>query len=189
MEASQRLFRMLLQADEMYCSEVFTTYLHEHSSQYIYRIKRNGEVQDHLRRRGEVICRFLNAKDPTYQVLHRFFDDNFRLKAVRNLSRTNEEFEFGCLQSVDDLESTYRNKYLKNYRGYVANLTETCDPENELQLITNGQVVPNIVDDVNLLFDAMMGLKEHTELSTLHTDGSFAGPTTDPVLQKPMVEQ
>ena len=30
---------------------------------------------------------------------------------------------------------TYREKNNKHYKGYVANLTETCDPDNDLQLI------------------------------------------------------
>ena len=36
-------------------------------------------------------------------------------------------------------------------QGYVANLAETCDPENELQLITKVQVVSNNVADSQLL--------------------------------------
>lgn len=55
----------------------------------------------------------------------------------------------GCLQSVDDLEATYRKKGQRKYKGYVANLSETCDPENELQLITQVQVAPNNVDDLS----------------------------------------
>jgi hypothetical protein len=30
-------------------------------------------------------------------------------------------------------------------KGCVANLTETCDPQNEIQLITKVQVAPNMV--------------------------------------------
>lgn len=29
-------------------------------------------------------------------------------------------------------------KAQKQYKNYVANITETCDPDNELQLITKG---------------------------------------------------
>ena len=38
------------------------------------------------------------------------------------------------------MEATFRQK---GGQGYVANLTETCDPDNELQLITQVQVAPN----------------------------------------------
>lgn len=194
-EALQRVYRILSEADQKRYGEVFTPYLLEHSGQYVYRIKGKGETEDHLRRIGEVICHLLDelkadyAQEPTYQILQRFFDDNFRLEAAEVQSKTNEELESGCLQSVDDLEATYRRKGQKKYRGYVANLTETCDPENELQLITKVQVAPNNVDDVHLLVDALPDLKERTALDTLHTDGAFAGSTVDPVLQEHEVEQ
>jgi len=194
-EALQRVYRILSEADQKHYGEVFAPYLLEHSGQYVYRIKGKGETEDHLRRIGEVICHLLDelkadyAQKPTYQVLQRFFDDNFRLEAAEVQSKTNEELESGCLQSVDDLEATYRKKGQNKYKGYVANLTETCDPENELQLITKVQVAPNNVDDIHLLVDALPDLRERTELDTLHTDGGFAGPTADPVLQEHEVEQ
>jgi hypothetical protein len=194
-EALQRVYRMLSEADQKRYGEIFAPYLLEHSGQYVYRIKGKGETEDHLQRIGEVIVHLLDelkadyAQEPTYQVLQRVFEDNFRLEAANVQSKTNEELESGNLQSVDDLEATYRKKGQKKYKGYVANLTETCDPENKLQLITKVQVAPNNVDDVNLLVDALPDLKERTGLDTLHTDGAFAGPTADPVLQKHGVEQ
>jgi len=194
-EAVQRVYRMLSETDQKRYGEIFAPYLLEHSGQYVYRIKGKGETEDHLQRIGEVIYHLLDelnadyAQEPTYQVLQRVFDDNFRLEDAEVQSKTNEELESGNLQSVDDLEATYRRKGQKKYKGYVANLTETCDPENELQLITKVQVAPNNVDDVNLLVDALPDLKERTGLKKLHTDGAFAGPTADPVLQEHGVEQ
>jgi hypothetical protein len=144
---------------------------------------------------GKVIYRLLGElkadyqQEPTYQVLERLFEENFRLQAEGVQAKTNQELESGHLQSVDDLEATYRKKGQQKYRGYVANLTETCDPENELQLITKVQVAPNNVDDIHLLVDALPDLKARTDLDTLHTDGAFAGPTADPVLQEHKVEQ
>jgi hypothetical protein len=194
-EALQRVHRMLSEADQQRYGEVFAPYLQGHSGQFVYRIKGKGKSEEYLQRIGEVIFHLLDelkadyAQEPTYQVLQRFFDDNFHLEAAEVQRKTNEELESGCLQSVDDLEATYRKKGQKKYRGYVANLTETCDPENELQLITKVQVAPNNVDDVDLLVEALPDLKERTELDILHTDGAFAGPTADPVLQKHGVEQ
>ena len=194
-EALHRVHRILSEADQKRYHEIFAPFLLGHSGQYVYRIKGQKEKEEHLQHIGAVIYRLLvelkadYAHEPTYQVLQRFFDDNFRLEAEQVRARSNEELESGCLQSLDDLEATYRKKGQKQYRGYVANLTETCDPENDLQLITKVQVAPNNVDDVDLLVDALPGLKERTKLDTLHTDGAFAGSTADPVLQKHGVEQ
>ena len=194
-EALHRVYRMLSEADQKRYDEIFAPYLLEHSGQYVYRIKGQKEKEKHLQHIGEVIYHMLAelkanyAQEPTYQVLQRLFEENFRLEAEEVQTKTNEELESSNLQSVDDLEATYRKKGQKKYKGYVANLTETCDPENELQLITKVQVAPNNVDDVHLLVDALPDLKERTELDTLHTDGTFAGPTADPVLQEHEVEQ
>ena len=72
--------------------------------------------------------------------MERIFAENFHLVVSGSRSKENAEITSGCLQSVDDLEATYRTKGKGQNKGYVANITETCDPENELQLITKVQV-------------------------------------------------
>jgi len=93
------------------------------------------------------------------------------------------------LQSPDDLEATYRYKRGQGYRGYSANITETCDPENELQLVTKVQVVPNNVDDSQLLAEALPELKERTDLDILYTDGGYGSLENDKALLKEQVDQ
>jgi hypothetical protein len=91
---------------------------------------------------------------------------------------------------------TYREKSGKGYQGYVANLSETCDPENPsagpkhlpLQLITKVQTAPNATDDSQLLAKALPDLKQRTELETIYTDGGHGGPASDVVLQEQQVE-
>jgi hypothetical protein len=59
---------------------------------------------------------------------------------------------------TDGISETFA-PYIKDssghYKGYVANITETCDPENEIQLITTLQMAPNNVDDGQLLAEAL----------------------------------
>ncbi len=64
-------------------------------------------------------------------------------------------------------------------QGYVANLAETCDPENPFQLITKIQVAPNSMDDTKLLLQALPNLVQRTDLDTLYTDGSYGTPMVD----------
>ena len=71
----------------------------------------------------------------------------------------------------------------------MTNLTETCDPENALQLITKVQVAPNTTNDNTLLLEALPDLKERTGLETIYTDGPYAGPDVDGALQEHQVEQ
>ncbi len=58
----------------------------------------------------------------------------------------------------------------------MANITETCDPENDLQLVTKVQVAPNNIDDTQLLAEALPELKERTDLDTLYTVGGYGSP-------------
>ena len=194
-EAVQRMYRSLSEADQQHYAKTFAPYLQGHSGQYVYRIKGQEATTEHLQTIGELIdflqreLRETYGQVPAYQVLQRFFDNNFRLENQAVRTKTNQELEAGSLQSVDDLEATYRKKGPRAYKGYVANLSETCDPQNELQLITKIQVSPNNVNDDDLLLEALPDLKARTGLDTLYTDGAFAGPTVDPVLQEHKVEQ
>jgi len=60
-------------------------------------------------------------------VVQRLFADNFRLDAEVVQPKANDEITAECLQSLDDQEATYRRKGEQDYKGYVANLSETCD--------------------------------------------------------------
>ena len=124
------------------------------------------------------------SEKTAYQVLERIFTENFHLIENGVRAKENAEITSACLQSVDDLEATYRTKGTGHYKGYVANLTETCDPENEIQLITKVQVAPNNVDDGQLLAEALPNLKERTEVDTLVTDGGYGGEVSDEALQE-----
>ncbi len=194
-EAVQRLQRILLEADQQRYAETFAPYLQGHSGQYVYRIKGKEAKQAHLQQIGGVIALLLEelgedyAQNPAYQVLRRFFEDHFHLEAQAVRPKSNQELPADSLQSVDDLEATYRRKGAQDYKGYVANLSETCDPDNAVQLITKVQVAPNNTNDNTLLLEALPDLKERTGLETLYTDGPYAGPDVDPALQKHRVEQ
>jgi hypothetical protein len=194
-EAVQRMQRSLSEADQQRYAETLAPYLQGHSGQYVYRLKGKGATEAHLQQIGEVIALLLEelgedyAQDPAYQVLARFFADNFHLEARAVRPKSNQELSADSLQSVDDLEATYRRKGAQYYKGYVANLSETCDPDNALQLITKVQVAPNNTNDNTLLLEALPDLKERTGLETLYTDGPYAGPDVDPALQQHGVEQ
>ncbi len=194
-EALQRMQRSLSEADQQRYAATFAPYLQGHSGQYVYRIKGKEATQAHLQQMGEVIAHLLEdlrtgyAQEPAYQVLQRFFEDNFRLEAQTVRTKTNQELEAGCLQSCDDLEASYRRKGPRDYKGYVANLSETCDPENEVQLITQVQVAPNNTNDNTLLLEALPDLKQRTGLVTLYTDAPYAGPEVDQALLQQHVEQ
>ncbi len=77
-------------------------------------------------------------------------------------SRPAEELNSSMLQSPDDIDATYRQKKGEHYKGFTINGTETANPDNPLQLITDISVNPNNVDDSP---DFMQGKNSEPELS------------------------
>lgn len=192
-EVLQRVHRMLNEGDQERYSDAFGAYLKGHAGQYVYRMKKD-EMDAHLQQIGEFMQRLLvelqpvYAAKPVYQVLERVFGEHFELEQQEVTTKPNQVLSATSLQSPDDLEATYREKGGRGYQGYVANLTETCDPANELQIITKVQIAPNSTDDSQLLAEALPDLKERTEVQTLYTDGGHGGPASDVVLREQQVE-
>jgi len=192
-EVLQRVHRVLNEADQERYAAGFAPYVQGHAGQYMYHMKRE-EIGTHLQRMGEFMQHLLvelkpvYAAEPVYQVLERVFGEHFQVKERAVEARPNDALSATSLQSPDDLEATYREKHGQGYQGYVANVTETCDPENELQLITKVQTSPNATDDSQLLAEALPNLKERTDLQTIYTDGGHGGPVADTVLQEQQVE-
>jgi hypothetical protein len=194
-EAFQRLYRILSEADQKQYGEEFAPYLKSSSGQYAYSIKGKEESHRSIQQVGESMHRVLNelkdhyGSDPVFQVFERFFSENFHLNAQQVQAKKNEEIDAECLQSCDDLEATFRRKGQQEFKGYVANVAETCDPNNPCQLITKVQVAPNHVEDSDLMMAALPDLKQRTNLATLHTDGGYSSPEADQALQEHQVEQ
>lgn len=189
-ESLQRVERILSEADRARLTETFAPYIKDSAGHYTYRVKGKEAQQEHLRKVGQTIHALLQdlksdyAAELAYQVLERIFADNFNLLEAGPCPKENTEITSDCLQSVDDLEATYRTKGTGHYKGYVANITETCDPENEIQLITKVQVAPNNVDDGQLLAEALPDLKERTAIETMITDGGYGSEVSDSALQE-----
>ena len=184
-EGLQRLWRVLSETEQQGYAEWLGEYVKSGSGQYVYRVKGKEATAAHTLQVGQVIYRLLDetkatyGKIPIYQVLERLFQENFNLTKEGTQVKPNEEIGAGCLQSIDDLEATFRRKGPAEFKGYVANLTQTCEPDNPVQLITKVQVAPNNVDDADLLIQSVPGLKERTGLETLYTDGAYGSPAAD----------
>ena len=118
----------------------------------------------------------LDSLHHCYRLKRDFEDDRLIIKKGKELSGAT-------LQSPDDTEATYRRKSGENAKGYVANITETCDPDNELQLITAMNVEPNITDDQKLMSDDLAGLTERTGIEEIVTDAGYTGPTANEAIE------
>jgi len=193
-EVLQRVYRMLTVEDQGHYAEDFARFIQGHAGQYVYHLK-GQDTSEHLQRIGELMqCLLVElepnyALEPVYQMLMRVFGEHFRVEEKTIKIKEGKELSARSLQSTDDLEATYRQKNNKSFRRYVANLTETCDPENPLQLVTKVQVASNHTEDAEMLVEALPNLKERTDLDTLYTDGGYGSPDADKTLMDHRVEQ
>jgi hypothetical protein len=196
-EVVQRVWRMLTAGDQAHYAEVFEPYRQGTAGQYCYGLKVE-EVAEHLTVVGQVMEYLLRELEvgytdqPTYQMLQRVFAEHYVLVAGKGKGsdwaqvrvKVGEELSGNSLQSPDDWEATFRKKGGQGYRGYVANLAETCDPGNKVQLLTKVQVDSNFTDDEALVVEAVPELKARTALAVLWTDGGYNGSAAARVMRK-----
>jgi hypothetical protein len=193
-EVLQRAHRMLDESDQQRYADAFAAYLKGSSGQYIYSIQKEAYAE-HLQRVGELMHQLVTelqakyADEPAYQVLDRVFKEHFVIDESSLRTKKGEELSAGSLQSPDDWEATYRQKRGQDHIGYVANVTETCHPENPFQLIVKVQTESNNTDDAAMLAETLPSLKARTGVNEMHTDGGYNSPEVDEVMQAQQVQQ
>jgi hypothetical protein len=186
--------RMLDETDQQRYAEKFEPYLKGSSGQYIYHLK-GEDIAEHLRRVGELMQRLVEelasryGEESTYRVLQRVFQEHFIVAESALRPKEGQELSANSMQSPDDWEATYRQKRGAKHRGYVVNVTETCNPENDLQLIVKVQTEPNNTDDAAMLDEVLPALKERTDVEQMHTDGGYNSPKVDETMREQRVEQ
>lgn len=191
----QRLYRVLSSEDQARYGERFAPYIQEGAGQYTYRLKGKEAVWAEIQRVGEGLYGLLEQlragyeQEAIYATAQRFWEENFTLREQQVQAKQNHQISAGCLQSVDDLEASYRVKGGQAHKGYVANLSETCDPSNPLQLVTQVSVAPNRTSDQELLKQDVPAIQQRMELHHLVNDGQYHGPSVEEVLRKAHVEQ
>jgi hypothetical protein len=193
-EVTQRVWRMLTEEDQMRYTADFAPYRKGTSGQYTYHIE-PGEAPRHLEAIGHLMRQLVielaadYGKHNTYRVLTRVYREHFVEVENGIRPKVGQELSASSLQSPDDWEATYRQKRGEGYQGYVANVTETCNPDNPVQLIIKMQTEPNHTDDAAMLEDAVPDLVERTAVDEMYTDGGYNSPTVDAVLNDAQIEQ
>jgi hypothetical protein len=192
-EVMQRVWRMLTEADQARYAVDLAAYRKGTSGQYTYHIE-PGEAPRHLEAIGHLMRQLVAelaadyGEQQTYGVLARVYDEHFVEVETGLRPKAGPELSAQSLQSPDDWEATYRSKNGQGYQGYVTNVTETCDPENPVQLIVKMQTEANSTDDAALLEDAVPNLVARTAVDEMYTDGGYNSPTVDEVFNDHGIE-
>jgi hypothetical protein len=193
-EIVQRVHRILEETDQQRYADDFSPFIKGSSGQYVYHIK-GEQYEVHIQQVGELMHNLLvglagkYAAEPGYQVLDRVFKEHFVIEETTLRAKQGKELSAHSLQSPDDWAATYRRKRGEDHVGYVANVTQTCHPDNPFQLIVEMQTESNATDDAAMLVEVLPGLKERTHVDEMHTDGGYNSPDVDEVMREHQVKQ
>ena len=191
-EVLQRVHRMLSEEEQAEYEELFASYVKGKATHYVYRLR--GHYQDHIQQIGVVMAQLVvdlaegYGAEPTYQMLKRVFEEHFVWTEQEQRPKQGQELSADSLQSPDDMEASYRKKREEDYVGYVANVTETCDPENDLQLIVHMQTESNVKDDAAMLAEALPELKERLDVKEMDSDGGYTSEDVDKLMRELQIE-
>ncbi|MEA1910477.1 MAG: transposase [Spirochaetota bacterium] len=179
-EIIHRIHRILFDEDKEKYKDRFSNYIKEDALHFVYRLKRD-EAKTRLEEIGEDLAYFVGEFKPRYHIhsayknLERVFKEHYRFEEKKIVVKKGKELNGATLQSPDDTRATYRKKNGEGAKGYVANITETCDADNSLQLITNVNLEPNITDDQKLMADDLDNLAPRTDIGEIVTDAGYIG--------------
>ncbi|GIV82539.1 MAG: hypothetical protein KatS3mg051_1893 [Anaerolineae bacterium] len=188
-EVLHRVYRALSEADRENYQALFAPYVQGKSGHFVYTLKPE-EYDTHLQAIGQVMAQLLAAlasgygHTPAYALLARVFAEHFVWEEAEQRPKRPEELAATSLQAPDDPEATFRRKQGEPYRGYVTNLTETCHPDNETQLIVKVHTEPNVADDAHMLAQEVPDLVQRTDVETLYTDGGYNSAEVDALLDE-----
>jgi len=185
-EVVLRMWRVLGEADRAEHEERFAPFVKaKTSSQFIYRLRRS-EIDATLQRLGELYAWMVETlkagygSTEIYHIVARVFTEHFTRVEEKVAVRAAAEMGSDSLQSPDDPDATYRKKDEEAFHGFVLHATETADPQNPLQLITDVAVAANNQEDSRILHERLPAMHEKTPaLCELHTDAGYGSEDND----------
>lgn len=174
----QKIFRLMTAEGQAVWKEKLAIYLSDRAQRICYRIA-SSESPTHLQRLGEMLLQMQpTLTGEAARLAARLLESQYDLSGEGALELKPALAVAGAsLQSPHDEEATYREKGGNRYRGFVAGVSETCSPENPVQLITDVVVESNTVDDAALLATTLERQAERgVGIEEVTVDGGFTGP-------------
>ena len=186
LEVLLRFVRQLKAADKKEIAILVKKYTSQKSSNYIYKLDRE-EFPKELEKLGEIYRQLYEKFKPSYgeeevfKIFERTFKEQFKIEPTGQIKVSpNKEISSGALQSPDDEEASFRKKRGGTSKGFVGHISETANPENKFNLITDLAVKPNNIDDAKILEERLPNMMERTpDLEEYHCDGLYGNPAVD----------
>jgi hypothetical protein len=184
-EVLLRFYRILDTEDKEAYIELLADYSRQTAGQYIYKIEKD-ELPKEIKQLADVYHKLYIQLGDKYKdvagfsIFNRVYNEHFVVAESKVEVIPCNELHSSILLSPDDTEATFRNKGRANGKGYNGHISETANPGNKFNLITDVTVTPNNEDDANILAQRLPSMVEKTpDLSEYHADGNYGNPTVD----------
>ena len=139
----------------------------------------NTQLETKLVQLGIIISKllaFIGADDSEpIEVLRKVFHQQYEVVDSEVILLPQERLTSSRIESPHDPDCHYRKKADQKQKGYSINVTETCNPENTVNLATSVIVEPASIPDNMFMIPAL----EHTQemfpqkIETVNADGAY----------------
>lgn len=194
-EVLLRLYRILNKEDKERFFNILKDYTKQTSGQYIYKVEKE-KLPKEIDKLAKIYHNLFMEAKPKYsetsmfKIFERVYFEHFVIIKDKVEVIPSNNLNSSILMSPDDDTATYRDKRSKNSKGYSGHISETANPENELNLITDIAVVPNNVDDAKILEDRLpIMVKKTPNLNEYHSDGNYGSPKVDEEMESNTIMQ
>ena len=173
-------------------------YLAENPEHTVYE-NDSDTVNNRLLQLGEFIHRILilySLTSESYILLHRVFNEQYKVEDGKVILRNRKEIAADSLQSPDDPDATYRDKNGKKTKGYSTNITETLPEKDDKgntvkpSLIVGAQTEPASTADNSFVEEAVKTSQEVTgdKVEEIFADGAYQGPDNRKFAEKENIQ-
>jgi len=153
----------------------------ESGDKVVYRSSKS-DLEGKLLRLGILIDKIIHQIDDvtteSLQTLRRVFNEQYQTVDDTVLARPKEEISAGSVQSPHDTECHYRKKDAQQVKGYSINITETCDTNQSLNLITSVLVDTASAADCDFVQPSLEATRAVVlqDTATVNADGAYHSP-------------
>jgi len=138
-----------------------------------------AELETKLTQLGIIIFKIISHIEgntiKSIEMLRTVFEQQYEVVGDTVIPLSKQQLKATCVQSPHDTDCHYKQKGNKLTKGYSINTTETCNPENNVNLITNVGVESASKTDNDHLIPAVEATQEilSQPIETLNTDGAY----------------
>ena len=158
---------------------ILADFIKEKAADTVYKSDKK-QINNRIIILGELIGSILNVlqdnENKDYITLKQVFSEQYKVLSDSKIGIIPaKEISAQSIQSPYDTDCDFRTKTGKKTKGYSHNITETCDPNNDVNLITNVEVEPASKADNDFVETLVEKSKEilTDEIENLHVDGAY----------------